>query len=146
MRRFGEAEFRRLERWLPRVTNWAACDALCCTLLGPLVAADAHRLRHVFCWATSKNHWDRRAAAVALVPAARKGLYLREVLRLSERLLADEEYMVQKAVGWLLKEAGEARPREVVGFLLRVRRKAPRLVLRTASERLPRATRQRILG
>lgn len=146
VRKFGDAEFRRLEGWLRWVTNWAACDGLCGTLLGPLILADPRRLRSPVRWATSANQWYRRAAAVALVPVARRGLYLDDVLRLSDRLLRDDDYMVQKGVGWLLKEAADARSREVVRFLLRVRERAPRLVLRTACEKLPASTRRRILS
>ncbi len=142
----GRREFRRLERWLRRVGDWGACDGLCCSLLGPMVAADGGLLRRTFGWARSKNYWQRRAAAVTLVPAARKGLYIKEVLRLSEQLLADKEYMVQKGVGWLLKEASKTRRKRVVSFLLRVRKRAPRLLLRTACEKLSPRDRRRILS
>jgi 3-methyladenine DNA glycosylase AlkD len=146
VKKFGRKEFRRLERWLRRVGDWGACDALCGALLGPMVVADAGALWRVVGWARSKNYWHRRAAAVALVPAARKGLYTKEILRLSEQLLADKEYMVQKGVGWLLKEASKARRKQVVNFLLRVRKRAPRLLLRTACEKLSPRGRRRILA
>ena len=61
-------------------------------------------------------------------------------------LLEDEEDMVQKGVGWLLREAGKAGHPGLVPFLLRVKRRAPRLVLRIASEKLPARTRRRILA
>jgi len=143
---FGRKEFRRLEKWLPRVRDWGGCDALCCLLLGPMVASDSGLLMRPFRWAKSKNYWHRRAAAVALVPAARTGLYTKEILRLSEDLLADKEYMVQKGVGWLLKETSKARRKQVVSLLLRVRKRAPRLLLRTACEKLPARERRRILA
>lgn len=142
----GDTEFRRLESWLRWVDNWAACDSLAGSLLGPMVAADVRRLARPFHWARSKNPWYRRAAAVSLVATARRGLYPADILRLAEQLLADEDEMVQKGVGWLLREAGKARHPGVVRFLLRVKHRAPRLVLRTACEKLPPSTRQRILA
>lgn len=145
VRKFGPAEFRRLRRWVSRIRNWGGCDALAAGLLGPMVVADAGRLSSVFRWARSKSRWQRRAAAVSLIPAARRGLYVKEILRLSDRLLLDGDYLVQKAVGWLLKETSRARPREIVSYLMRVRRRAPRLTLRTACEKLPQRTRLRIL-
>lgn len=146
VRKFGDAEFRRLERWLPWIGNWGACDSLGCALIGPMIAADQGRLPRVFRWAKSKNRWHRRMAAVSLVPAARRGMCTAKILRLSDGLLPDKDDMVQKGVGWLLKVTGQAKPREVVAYLMRVRRRAPRLVLRIACEKLPRQARQRILG
>jgi len=145
-RQFDEAEFRRLEGWLPRLRNWSDCDALSIYLLGPMIVAEPTRVRRVFRWARSRNRWQRRAAAASLVPAARRRLCRREIVRLAELLLEDDDEMVQKGIGWLLREAGKARLPGVVGFLLRVKRRAPRLVLRTACEKLPSAQRRRILG
>lgn len=144
--RLGDAEFRRLEGWLSQVTNWAVCDALTGYLLGPMIAAEPRRSRRVFRWAKSKSIWHRRAAAAALIPAARQGLCSAEVFRLADQLLREDNEMVQKAVGWLLKEACKKQEATVVRFLLRVRPRAPRLVLRTACEKLPARDRRRILS
>lgn len=146
VRKLGPAEFRRLERWLPKIGNWASCDALCVNLLGPLLLAHAALLPRVFGWQKSKNLWLRRAAAVALVPAARRGLHTDVILRVARPLLPDPDYMVAKGVGWLLKEAGEKRRPEVVGLLEREKGRATRLALRTACEKLPLRLRRRILS
>ena len=139
-------EFRRLERWLRWVRDWSSCDALSVVLLGRLILTQPQRLPRVFVWARSRNRWRRRAALVSLVPAARKGLYIREILRLADGLLGDEDIMVQKGWGWLLKEATKYKKKEVVTYLFRVRGRAPRLPLRTACEKLPASVRRRILG
>lgn len=142
---FGDAEFRRFEGWLPRITNWSEHDALVHSLMGPLLAVDPRRVARVFAWACSKDPWHRRAAAVALIQATRRRLYFREITRLSDRLLADQNEMVQKGLGWLLRETAKADPGRAVPYLMRVRARAPRLVLRTACETLPAPTRKRIL-
>jgi len=97
-------------------------------------------------WARSRNRWHRRAAATSLIPAARRGLYTDEIFRLARRLYRDPDEMVQKGVGWLLKEASKARRPEVVRFLLSVKHNAPRLVLRYASEKLSPTERRRVLA
>lgn len=81
-RAFGDAEFRRFERWLSRITNWSEHDALVHCLIGPLMRADRRRVTHVFRWARSRNLWHRRAAAVSLIQATRRRLYFREITRL----------------------------------------------------------------
>ncbi len=146
LRDFGDAEFRRFERWLPRITNWSEHDALVHCLIGPLMAADRRRTARAFLWARSSDRWHRRAAAVSLIQATRHRLYFREILQLSDKLLADENEMVQKGLGWLLRETAKADPARTVRYLLKIRSRAPRLVLRTACETLPLATRKRILG
>lgn len=144
-RDFGEAEFRRFERWLPRITNWSEHDALVHYLLGPLLATDRRRLPRVFSWARSHDPWHRRAAAVGLIQATRRRLYFREITRLADSLLADDNPMVQKGLGWLLRETAKADPVQAVPYLMRIRTRTPRLILRAACETLPAPTRKRIL-
>jgi len=145
-RDFGDLEFHRFERWLPRITNWAEHDALVHSLIGPLMAADRRRVARAFLWARSGNVWHRRAAPVSLIRATRRRLYFREITRLSGQLLSDEDEMVQKGLGWLLRETAKADPARTVPYLMRIRTRAPRLVLRTACETLPPSTRKRILA
>ncbi|HYN15904.1 MAG TPA: DNA alkylation repair protein [Terriglobales bacterium] len=144
--KFGEREFRLCESWLNRVTSWADHDALVHYLIGPLIAAEPRRTARVFRWTKSRNRWRRRAAAVSLIRGARQRLFFAEIVRVSDALLQDQDDMVQKGLGWLLREAAKADPKTTVPYLLRIRDRAPRLVLRTACETLPRATRARVLS
>ena len=142
---FGEKEFRLLASWLDRVSSWADHDALVHCLLAPMVVADPARCRQVFLWAKSPSRWLRRAACVALIRGARKQRFFAEIVRLSKQLLHDEDDMVLKGLGWLLRETAKADPKRTVPHLVKIRKKAPRLVLRTACETLPAVTRKRIL-
>jgi 3-methyladenine DNA glycosylase AlkD len=54
--------------------------------------------------------------------------------------------MVQKGLGWLLRETAKADPKRTVPYLMSIRNRAPRLVLRTACETLPTAIRKKILA
>ncbi len=144
--KFGEREFKLFERWLDRVSSWADHDALVHYLIGPLVAAEPRRTARVLRWAKSRNRWRRRAAAVSLIRGARQRLFFPEIVRVSDVLLNDQDDMVQKGLGWLLREAAKADPKATVPYLLRIRDCAPRLVLRTACETLPAAMRARVLS
>jgi 3-methyladenine DNA glycosylase AlkD len=146
LREFGSAEFRRFERWLTHVSTWADHDALVMCLLGPLMAADPRRTRRAFIWASSRHRWHRRAAAVVLIHGVRHGLFTGEATDMTHRLLADDDDMVRKGLGWLLREWGKVRPDETVPLLMAIRTQAVRLVLRTACERLPARDRVRILA
>jgi 3-methyladenine DNA glycosylase AlkD len=68
------------------------------------------------------------------------------ILRVADRLLGDPDPMVQKGVGWLLKEATRRRADRIVAYLVRRRHRTSRLVLRYASEKLPPAQRRLVLS
>jgi 3-methyladenine DNA glycosylase AlkD len=53
--------------------------------------------------------------------------------------------MVQKGVGWLLKETYPKQPREVVEFLQPWKARAPRLLLRYAAEKMTARDREAVL-
>jgi 3-methyladenine DNA glycosylase AlkD len=142
---FGKKEFQLFASWLDRVSSWADHDALVHDVLAPMVAAEPARSRHVFLWAKSRNRWRRRAACVALIRGTREHLFFGEIVRLSNQLLNDDDDMVQKGLGWLLRETAKADPKRTVPYLMKIREKAPRLVLRTACETLPAGVRNRIL-
>jgi len=142
---FGGDEFQLFASWLDRVSSWADHDALVHDVLAPMVAADAARSRQVLLWAKSPNRWRRRAACVALIRGTRERKFFPQILRLSNQLLNDDDDMVQKGLGWLLRETAKADPRRTVPYLMKIRKNAPRLVLRTACETLPVATRKLVL-
>jgi 3-methyladenine DNA glycosylase AlkD len=146
-RQCGAREFRMFARWLDRyVTNWGHTDGVSLWLLGASIANDPALAAQLDPWTRSKNRWKRRAAAVSLVPSARRGLHTRDIFRIAAPLIPDEDDMVQKGVGWLLKETYPKKPAEVVRFLLPWREKAPRLVLRYAAEKMSPADRTRVLA
>jgi 3-methyladenine DNA glycosylase AlkD len=142
----GEKEFRLFASWLDRVSSWADHDALAHDLLAPMVKAKPARRREVCRWAKSNNRWRRRAACVALIRGVREKKFFPEVTRLSEMLLSDQDDMVQKGLGWLLRETAKFDAKRTVPYLMKIRGRAPRLVLRTACETLTAVERRRVLN
>lgn len=143
---FGDEEFKLFGSWLDRIKSWADHDALVSFLIGPMIAADPARTKVVFRWAKSKDRWHRRAACVALLFGNRSQMFFDETVRLTHMLLADKDDMVQKGLGWLLRESAKYNREPTVPFLMSIRDRAPRLVLRTACETLLPALRVQILG
>ncbi len=143
---FGDKEFNLFTSWLDRITSWADHDGLAHYLIAPMVADDPARTRQVFGWAKSPSRWRRRAACVALIRGAREKQFFREIVRLSGMLLEDDDDMVQKGLGWLLRETAKYDPKKTVPYLMKIRARAPRLVLRTACETLPATVRKRVLS
>jgi 3-methyladenine DNA glycosylase AlkD len=142
---FGDTEFKLFETWLDRISSWADHDALVHDLIAPMIASKPARAKTVFRWAKSSNRWHRRAACVALIRGSRAKMFFPEIKRLSDSLLEDEDDMVQKGLGWLLRVTAKSDAKRTVPYLMKIRRRAPRLVLRTACETLTPAMRQRVL-
>jgi 3-methyladenine DNA glycosylase AlkD len=142
----GGPEFGMFEHWIDRyVHNWAHCDGVSSWLLAAPIANQPELMNKLPAWTRSKNRWKRRAAAVALLQEAKQGRSTKTIFAIAGLLRDDDDDMVQKGVGWLLKETYPCRPREVVR-LLTGWSGAPRLMLRYACEKMTAADRARVLG
>ena len=127
------------------MNNWAKCDTFCNHTVGGLVEKHPESVGEVKSWAESENRWLRRAAAVSLIVPAKKGLFLQEALEISNMLLNDEDDMVQKGYGWLLKEESRKHPKEVLSYVLRNKKTMRRTALRYAIELMPKDVRKEAL-
>jgi 3-methyladenine DNA glycosylase AlkD len=140
-RQLEPSHFPVFDDWVEYLTNWATTDHLCTKIIVEAVKKDPGLVERLLEWTGSDNRWRRRAAAVSLVPLARRGEMLGDVFRVADRLMTDGDDMVQKGVGWMLKEASKRHPEEVRTYLLRWREESPALILRYASEKLPKGMR-----
>jgi 3-methyladenine DNA glycosylase AlkD len=144
---FTPALLARWKGWLSAnlSANWATTDTLCGLLIGPLLVdhpAQAARLRT---WSRDRNMWVRRASAVALIPSVRRGVALDLAYEVAAELHADREDLIQKAVGWMLREAGKTDSVRLERYLLANGSSIPRTTLRYAIERFAEAKRRSIL-
>lgn len=135
------------KRWLARnhSANWATTDAICAYLIGPLLVrypALGARLR---VWARDRNMWVRRAAAVGLIPLVRLGLAGDLSYDIARQLHTDGEDLIQKAVGWLLRENAREDPMRLERYLRANGRSIPRTTVRYAIERFPARRRRALL-
>lgn len=133
-----KADFPRLETWLKKyVCHWGACDTLCCGALGKLVAKYPELYPKVKKWTPSNNRWLRRGAAVSMIPSVRNGKGLKEAFAIADILLTDNDDMVQKGYGWMLKVAGDSFRDEVFKYVIKNKKEMPRTALRYAIEKMP---------
>lgn len=146
-RAFTPALLVRWKRWLAgnHSANWATTDAICGTLIGPLLVAFPNRAETMRGWSKDRNMWVRRASIVGLIPLTRQGQALDLVYEIAGRLHADREDLIQKAVGWTLREAGKADAGRLERYLRANGPSIPRTTLRYAIERFSPAERKDIL-
>jgi 3-methyladenine DNA glycosylase AlkD len=135
------------KRWLAEnhSANWATTDAICGALIGPLMLEHPELAVRLAGWSRDRNMWVRRASIVGLIPLARRGHSLDLVYGIAKRLHADQEDLIQKAVGWALREAGKTDPARLERYLRAHGAAIPRTTLRYAIERFPETKRQALL-
>ena len=125
--------------------NWATTDAICCSLIGPLLVKYPEIAVRMRVWACERNLWVRRASAVCLIPSVRQGVALDLAYEIARRLHADREDLIQKAAGWMLREAGKVDGPRLERYLRANGRGIPRTTLRYAIERFPEVKRRQLL-
>jgi 3-methyladenine DNA glycosylase AlkD len=131
------SHFDTFDMWVDTLSKWANTDGLSTGLISETVRKDPKLAEKLLEWTESDNRWRRRASAVSLIPIARGGEMLEDTFKIADRLMEDRDDMVQKGVGWLLKEASNKHPTEVRDYLMKWRTRTSALVLRYASEKLP---------
>jgi len=129
-------------RELAGVDSWDLVDASAPSIVGGFLEdGDRSRLDG---WARSDSVWERRLAMLATFRYIKKGDFA-DALRIARILRHDPHDLVQKAVGWMLREIGK-RDRAVEERFLRAHyRTMPRTMLRYAIEKLPEPRRQTYL-
>jgi|SRR4051812_35958330 3-methyladenine DNA glycosylase AlkD len=147
-RDFTPALLGRWKRWLSAnySANWATTDAICGMLIGPLLVSHPRLAPQLRAWSRHRNMWVRRASIVGLLPLVRHGGGVDLVYEIARTLHADPEDLIQKAVGWALREAGKVDRPRLERYLRANVRDIPRTTFRYAIERFPPMTRQRLLN
>jgi 3-methyladenine DNA glycosylase AlkD len=131
------------ERWVDEATGWGLSDGLASGPIAGMVYAKPSRFRDILRWTRAKNIWRRRASTYALHRFVRAG-ELDKPFRLLEKLLYDEEFWVQRAVGTWLRECWKKYRRRTEAFLRKRARGLPRIVISVATERAPKAFRDEL--
>lgn len=145
-REYEPEDFHLLERWVRSyVSNWASCDTFCNHTVGTFVEMYPAFIENLKGWTKSENRWVRRGAAVSLILPARRGKFLTDVFAIADLLLFDQDDMVQKGYGWMLKAASQAHQKEVFDFVVARKSCMPRTALRYAIEKMPQELRKRAM-
>jgi 3-methyladenine DNA glycosylase AlkD len=146
-REYEPEDFPTFERWVKTyISNWAACDSLCNHAVGSLVEQYPQFLENLKQWAKSDNRWVKRASAVSLVLPARRGAFLKDIFEIADILLLDQDDMVQKGYGWMLKEASKSHQQEIFDYIIRNKKVMPRTALRYAIEKMPEDLRKQAMS
>ena len=145
-KKYTKDDFKIFEFWLKKyIRNWSSCDDFCCNALGEMLFQYPELFQKTFLWTKSSNRWLRRASAVSLIYSIRRKKHLKQIFKTARALLKDNDDMVQKGYGWMLKEASNCYPKEIFLYVMNLKEKMPRTALRYAIEKLPHKLRKKVL-
>ncbi len=116
------------------INNWDLVDLSAPQIIGGFL--ETRSRRPLYRLAKSASLWERRIGIVATHWFIRHGDFA-DTIRLAEKLLKDDQDLIHKAVGWMLREVGKRDEAVLEEFLGQQCQVMPRTMLRYAIERFP---------
>lgn len=127
------------------INNWDLVDVTTPNIVGVYLLDKPKKEREfLYSYAVSPDLWERRIAILATFPFIKAGRF-DDTLKISKLLLGDQEDLIHKAVGWMLREVGKQDEAVLKKFLKTNIRQLPRTTLRYAIERFPETERKAFL-
>ena len=126
-----------------RINNWDLVDVCAIHVIGGYLFDKPRKVLYKL--ARSNNIWERRTAIVSTAYFIRQR-DLDDTFKIAEILMKDEEDLVHKATGWMLRFAGDKDKARLLSFLDTHAATMPRVALRYAIEKLDRKQRDHYLG
>lgn len=127
------------------INNWDLVDTSAEYIVGPYLQDRPEKMGVLTKLAHSKDLWERRIAMLSTFDYIKKGNPV-EALEIAEILLYDKHDLIQKAVGWMLREIGKRCDIQLlIEFLNEHYQTMPRTSLRYAIEHFSPETRQKYL-
>ena len=124
------------------INNWDLVDLSAEHVVGHFLMRGSRR--PLYQLAKSKSLWERRIAILSTFHFIKQHEFS-DALKIAAILLSDKEDLIQKAVGWMLREVGKRDLEAEEQFLRKNYQKMPRTMLRYAIERFPEEKRKRYL-
>lgn len=124
------------------INNWDLVDLSAYKIVG-LWLFDRDKTK-LFELARSSDLWERRIAIISTMFFIRKNRF-DETISIADILIDDPEDLIQKAVGWLLREIGKRDLNTLTTYLKPRYRSMPRTMLRYAIEKFDNPLRKKYL-
>lgn len=128
------------------VNNWDLVDSSASYIVGAWLNDRPDKMKVLTRLAGSKSLWERRIAMISTQYFINQGQG-EEAWAIAELLLNDTHDLIQKAVGWMLREMGKRADHQLlIMFLDKHAATMPRTTLRYAIEHLSKERKQHYMG
>ena len=125
------------------VNNWDLVDSSCHKIMGPYLFEKDRQILYTL--AESDGLWERRIAMMTTYYFIKRDQY-QDTLRLAKILGDDQEDLIHKVVGWMLREVGNRDVTVEKGFLQQHYQRMPHTMSRYAIEKFPAQERKQYIA
>ncbi len=125
------------------INNWDLVDSSAHHIVGAYLENKDRSVLYDF--SRSDSLWERRIAIISTFYFIKRNQFI-DALRISEQLINDQEDLIHKAVGWMLREVGKRDLNTEVTFLKSHYQEMPRTMLRYAIEKFSKEERHMYLN
>ena len=131
---------------IDHINNWDLVDLSCYEILGKWLL-DKERTILYSLARSGKSIWERRIGIVSTMAFIRNG-ELDDTYAIADIFIAEKNLhdLLQKAVGWLLRETGKKDPERLRNWIIDRCSIMPRTMLRYAIEKMDNDTRKQIMN
>ncbi|MFH0840937.1 MAG: DNA alkylation repair protein [bacterium] len=127
------------------INNWDLVDLTAHKIVGAYLHDNPRVDRKIlYKLVKSSSLWERRIAIIATFNFIKQHDY-HDALRIAELLLKDEQDLIHKAVGWMLREIGKRDQKTEEAFLQKHYQTMPRTMLRYSLEKFSDAKRKKYM-
>ncbi len=118
---------------MKHINNWDLVDLTADKIVGQYLLDNPKNMPILQKLARSNNMWERRIAMIATFQFIKNNQF-EPVLRIATILVNDKHDLIQKAVGWMLRELGKRDKKKLINFLEKYKHTMPRVMFRYAIE------------
>ena len=118
---------------MKHINNWDLVDLTADKIVGQYLLDNPKEMTILQKLARSDYLWERRIAMIATFQFIKNNQY-QPTLRIARILVNDKHDLIQKAVGWMLREIGKRDKKELIKFLEKYKQSMPRVMYRYAIE------------
>lgn len=126
------------------INGWDLVDLSAHYIFGKYLLEHEDEKNILYEFANSDNLWKQRISIVSTWIFIRNNKY-EDTLKIAEILLNNEQDLIHKAVGWMLREVGKKDFETEYNFLVQHYKKMPRTMLRYSIEKFDEKLRQKFL-
>jgi len=132
------ADLALVEASVREAHGWAYVDSLAADIAGTIALRHPAAWPSIDAWATDEDFWLRRSALLTLLPGIRRGEPDQARFeRYAMPMLAEKEFFIRKAIGWVLREISKKDPAYVAAWTRRHLDRMSGVTFAEAVRRLP---------
>ncbi len=133
------AYFDIYEKWTKEyVHGWDQCDQFCSRVTTPMLIKYPELYDKLLEWSDESDFNVKRISLVSITGSTTTVvLEFDKVIRIVDKLKNDEDILIQKAVGWILKCCYKEYPKQLEAYLLANHTTLSRVIFRYSLEYMP---------